>query len=220
MRAAVYKGEQVLQVEEIPDPTPSAGQVVMRVKYSAICGTDVHAFMYDLAQPGAVMGHEYTGTIVDVGPGVSRWQVGRPGGRRRRTSPARRRVGDADASPLQLPHHGVSAAMPGPGAMPSTCCWTNGNRRRCPLTLPTNRLRCANPAPLPSTPSACPTSSWATPRWCWAPGRLACCVCRRRGRPARPRSSCRSRRRVAPRRQGCWAPTPCSIPLTPTLKPV
>ena len=76
MRAAVYQGEQVLQVEELPDPTPSAGQVVMRVKYSAICGTDVHAFMYDLAQPGTVMGHEYTGTIVDVGPGVTRWQAG------------------------------------------------------------------------------------------------------------------------------------------------
>ena len=52
MRAAVYKGEQVLQVEELPDPTPAAGQVVMRVKYSAICGTDVHAFMYDLAPVG------------------------------------------------------------------------------------------------------------------------------------------------------------------------
>ena len=76
MRAAVYKGEQVLQVEELPDPTPGSNQVVMRVKYSAICGTDVHAFMYDLAQPGAVMGHEYTGTIVDVGPDVSRWRIG------------------------------------------------------------------------------------------------------------------------------------------------
>jgi (R,R)-butanediol dehydrogenase/meso-butanediol dehydrogenase/diacetyl reductase len=76
MRAAVYKGEQVLQVEEIPDPSPGPNQVVMRVKYSAICGTDVHAFMYDLAPPGAVMGHEYTGTIVDVGAGVSRWKTG------------------------------------------------------------------------------------------------------------------------------------------------
>jgi (R,R)-butanediol dehydrogenase/meso-butanediol dehydrogenase/diacetyl reductase len=76
MRAAVYKGEQVLQVEDIPDPTPGPGQAVMRVKYSAICGTDVHAFMYDLAQPGTVMGHEYTGTIVDVGAGVTRWKAG------------------------------------------------------------------------------------------------------------------------------------------------
>ena len=76
MRAAVYKGEQVLQVEDIPDPTPGPNQVVMRVKYSAICGTDVHAFMYDLAHPGTVMGHEYTGSIVDVGPDVTRWKPG------------------------------------------------------------------------------------------------------------------------------------------------
>ena len=76
MRAAVYKGEQVLQVEEIPDPVPGPGQVVIKVKYSAICGTDVHAFMYDLAHPGTVMGHEYTGSIVDVGPGVTRWKSG------------------------------------------------------------------------------------------------------------------------------------------------
>ena len=76
MRAAVYKGEQVLEVEELPDPTPGPNQVVMRVKYSAICGTDVHAFLYDLAQPGAVMGHEYTGAIVDVGSNVTRWKTG------------------------------------------------------------------------------------------------------------------------------------------------
>ena len=76
MRAAVYRGEQVLQVEELPDPTPGPGQVVMRVRYSAICGTDVHAFLYDLAHPGTVMGHEYTGSIVDVGPGVTHWKPG------------------------------------------------------------------------------------------------------------------------------------------------
>ena len=76
MKAAVYKGEQVLQVEDIPDPVPGSGQVVMRVKYSAICGTDVHAFLYDIAPPGTVMGHEYTGTIVDVGDGVTQWKIG------------------------------------------------------------------------------------------------------------------------------------------------
>ena len=76
MKAAVYKGEQVLQVEEIPDPVPGPGQVVMRVKYSAICGTDVHAFMYDLAPPGTVMGHEFMGTIVDAGEGVTRLKAG------------------------------------------------------------------------------------------------------------------------------------------------
>ena len=76
MRAAIYKGEQVLQVEDIPDPIPGPGQVVMKVRYSAICGTDVHAFMYDLPPAGTVLGHEFMGTIVDVGEGVTRLKAG------------------------------------------------------------------------------------------------------------------------------------------------
>ena len=76
MRAAVYKGERVLEVEEIPTPTAGTGEVVIRVRYCAVCGTDVHAFMYDVAPPGTVMGHEYCGTVTEVGEGVTRWQVG------------------------------------------------------------------------------------------------------------------------------------------------
>ena len=76
MKAAVYKGERRLEVEEVPTPTAGAGEVVIRVRYCAVCGTDVHAFMYDVAPPGAVMGHEYCGTITEVGEGVTRWQVG------------------------------------------------------------------------------------------------------------------------------------------------
>ena len=76
MRAAVYKGNQQLVVEDVPTPTPGAGQVVVRVSYCAICGTDVHAFLYDIAPPGTVMGHEYSGTVERVGPGVTRWKVG------------------------------------------------------------------------------------------------------------------------------------------------
>ena len=76
MRAAVYKGEQVLQVEDVPDPVPGPGQAVMKVKYAAICGTDVHAFLYDIAKPGTVLGHEFAGTIVDAGEGVTRVKRG------------------------------------------------------------------------------------------------------------------------------------------------
>lgn len=74
MRATVCRGEQVLQVKELAEPRP--GPAVMRVRHSAICGADVHAFTYGLARPGAVMGHEYTGSIVDVGPGFTRWKPG------------------------------------------------------------------------------------------------------------------------------------------------
>ena len=76
MRAAVYRGGQRFEIEEMADPTAGPGQVVVDVDFCAICGTDVHAFMYDIAPPGTVMGHEYSGTISQVGPGVTRWQAG------------------------------------------------------------------------------------------------------------------------------------------------
>lgn len=76
MRAAVYKGRRRLQVEEIPTPEPGPGQVLVRVKYCAICGTDVHGVMYDAVPPGTVMGHEYCGVVEGVGPDVERWKPG------------------------------------------------------------------------------------------------------------------------------------------------
>ena len=76
MKAAVYKGNQRFEVEEIPTPTPGPGQLLVKVSYCGICGTDVHAFLYDAVAPGTVMGHEYCGAIVKLGPGVSGWKEG------------------------------------------------------------------------------------------------------------------------------------------------
>ena len=76
MKAAVYKGNQRFSVEEIPTPTPGPAQVLVKVKYCAICGTDVHGYLYDVVPQGTVMGHEYCGTISQVGSGVSIWKVG------------------------------------------------------------------------------------------------------------------------------------------------
>ncbi len=76
MRAAVYKGNQQFAIEEMADPTPGPGQVVVNVAFCAICGTDVHAFLYDIAPAGTVMGHEYSGTVSAIGPGVTGLAVG------------------------------------------------------------------------------------------------------------------------------------------------
>ena len=76
MRAAVYRGNQQFAIEDLADPDPSPGQVVVDVEFCAICGTDVHAFLYDIAPTGSVLGHEYSGVISRVGPGVERWKVG------------------------------------------------------------------------------------------------------------------------------------------------
>ena len=49
MRAAVYQGNQQFAIEDLADPAPAPGQVVVDVDFCAICGTDVHAVMYDIA---------------------------------------------------------------------------------------------------------------------------------------------------------------------------
>ena len=76
MKAAVYLGNQQLTVEDLAIPEPGPGEILVKVGYSAICGTDVHAFLYDIAPPGSVMGHEFSGVVESVGPGVNQWQEG------------------------------------------------------------------------------------------------------------------------------------------------
>ena len=76
MRAAVYQAKQTFELADLPDPQPGPNQVAVKVNRSAICGTDVHAFMYDLAPAGSVLGHEFAGTIAAVGDGVTGWKVG------------------------------------------------------------------------------------------------------------------------------------------------
>ena len=82
MKAAVYKGSQQFQIEEIPTPKVGPKQVLVKVKYCAICGTDVHTVLYDITVPGSVMGHEYCGTIVEKAQkylngrlGTGSWEV-------------------------------------------------------------------------------------------------------------------------------------------------
>lgn len=76
MRAGVYKGNSLIQTEEIPNPKPGPNQIVVRIKYSAICGSDVHGWQYDAVAPGHVLGHEFYGEIYSVGTNVSQWQIG------------------------------------------------------------------------------------------------------------------------------------------------
>ena len=54
MRAAVYKGSQQFAIEEMADPTPGPGQVVVDVAFCAICGTDVHARFCTMLRPRAL----------------------------------------------------------------------------------------------------------------------------------------------------------------------
>jgi len=78
MKAAViteYNGPW--QIQTLPDVKPQAGQVVIRVRASGMCGTDVHVHngRFPL-KPPIVAGHEPTGEIVELGPGVVDLKVG------------------------------------------------------------------------------------------------------------------------------------------------
>jgi threonine dehydrogenase-like Zn-dependent dehydrogenase len=75
MKAAVYYGKGDLRVTQIETPTPGRGEVLVKIEYCGVCGTDHHIFHGDGgAAPvpvGTVIGHEFSGTVARVGEGVS-----------------------------------------------------------------------------------------------------------------------------------------------------
>jgi (R,R)-butanediol dehydrogenase / meso-butanediol dehydrogenase / diacetyl reductase len=79
MRAAVMQGlHQPLAIETIPDPTPSAGEVVVKVGRCGICGSDLHMTEDPAYGKGAgdVLGHEFAGEVVALGKGTAGLALG------------------------------------------------------------------------------------------------------------------------------------------------
>ena len=78
MKVGTWRGGAKFTVDDVPDPTPGRGQVLVAVHTAGICGTDIHATQGLFPwQPPLVMGHEYTGVIADVGRGGNRKLIGR-----------------------------------------------------------------------------------------------------------------------------------------------
>jgi threonine dehydrogenase-like Zn-dependent dehydrogenase len=77
MRVATWHGGRRFSLDTVPDPRPGPGEVIVRVDTVGICGTDVHITQGLFpATPPAVLGHEFSGVVVDVGAGVSPQRVG------------------------------------------------------------------------------------------------------------------------------------------------
>ena len=85
MKAAVFKEFGApLVVENLPDPTPSPMELVLRVEACGICGTDLHMSEnrtaeggWRLLKSGCVLGHEFSGEIVEIGKGIDvSWKKG------------------------------------------------------------------------------------------------------------------------------------------------
>lgn len=73
MKAVVYKGPRQLAVEDIPMPEVLPGYALIKVKASGICGSDIHGYLGTTGRrnPGVVMGHEFSGEVVEVAPDVT-----------------------------------------------------------------------------------------------------------------------------------------------------
>jgi len=72
-------GEGNLGLREVPEPFPSDNEVKIRVEAAGICGSDLHILHGDIGIPmrlPVVVGHEFSGVIVELGKRVTQWQVG------------------------------------------------------------------------------------------------------------------------------------------------
>jgi 2-desacetyl-2-hydroxyethyl bacteriochlorophyllide A dehydrogenase len=77
MKAAIITGINQISVETVPDPTCGENEVVVQVAASGICGTDLHILEGEFAPTLPIIpGHEFSGTIVEVGSKVSDYKVG------------------------------------------------------------------------------------------------------------------------------------------------
>ena len=77
MKAVVFHGVGDLRVQDVPRPRPKAGEAVIRITATTICGTDVHIVKGEYpVRPGLVIGHEPVGTVEELGPGVTGYVVG------------------------------------------------------------------------------------------------------------------------------------------------
>jgi len=79
MKVAVIKGPYKMEIEDRPIPSPSDGEVLVKVKSVGICGSDVHGFLGLSGKrrlPGLVMGHEASGQVEEIGSKVTGWNKG------------------------------------------------------------------------------------------------------------------------------------------------
>ncbi|CEG99599.1 zinc-binding dehydrogenase [Propionibacterium freudenreichii] len=73
-----YAKDHSIHLEEIPIPEPGPGEVLMKVAYCGICHSDLSLINgnFPPSLPVVTQGHEASGTIVKLGPGVTGWSVG------------------------------------------------------------------------------------------------------------------------------------------------
>ncbi|HPD14745.1 MAG TPA: alcohol dehydrogenase catalytic domain-containing protein [Planctomycetota bacterium] len=80
MKAAVCKARETIAIEDVPRPTPKRGEVLVAVKATGLCGSDVDGYTghHPMIKWPIILGHECSGVVAEVGPGETRWKPGDP----------------------------------------------------------------------------------------------------------------------------------------------
>lgn len=78
MKAAVLRAPHEVEVMDVPVPSISdPGDILVKVEQTAICGTDLHPYEGRLEiEPDVILGHEFLGTVVEVGDTVTQFSPG------------------------------------------------------------------------------------------------------------------------------------------------
>jgi len=78
MKAAVLKETGRIVVKDVADVTPAPGEILIKTRYAGVCGSDVHTFEghHPFRKPPVILGHELTGTVVELGEQVDGFSEG------------------------------------------------------------------------------------------------------------------------------------------------
>ncbi len=78
MKAAVYSGIKKIHLEEVERPKCGPGEILIKVHFCAICGTDVRTYLHGhkKVKPPHIIGHEIAGEIAEIGKEVNGYQLG------------------------------------------------------------------------------------------------------------------------------------------------
>ncbi len=79
MKAVCWMGKREMEVQDVDDPVLlSPGDAIVRITSTAICGSDLHLYngYMPTMEKGDILGHEFMGEVVEVGPAVRRLRVG------------------------------------------------------------------------------------------------------------------------------------------------
>ena len=79
MRAALYHGPGDVRLEDVAEPDPGPGDVKIRTLHNGLCGTDLHQYFVGPMSPAplpTIVGHEFSGEVVEVGRDVTKVAVG------------------------------------------------------------------------------------------------------------------------------------------------